>query len=152
MDSVESMTDDLMTSVLARLDAEIGVMDAALTRIDREISEVSERAWDARQAGQPIPDDDGRETRLVLASSRLENAMRRRKAVAKALRSASELARHDDATWAEVLSILDDQDASARAPDERSMSDDQWDAVVASRVLTDAAEAIDAALIAGVVR
>ena len=38
------------------------------------------------------------------------------------------------------------------APDERSMTDDQWDAVVAGRVLTDAAEAIDAALIAGVAR
>ena len=152
MDFGDSMINDLMTGVLARMEDEIGVMDAALTRIDREIGEVSERAWEAKEAGQPIPDDADRETRLVLASNRLDNAMGRYKAVANALRSASYAARADAATWAEVRDILDGQAPAAPAPDERSMTDDQWDAVVASRVLTDAAEAIDAALIAGVAR
>ena len=51
-------------------------------------------------------------------------------------------------------SELDERLAEVAAPAfaEASMSDDQWDAVVAARVLTDAAEAIDAALIGGVVR
>lgn len=152
MDSVESMTGDAMAVLLARLHAEIAAMDAALTRLDREVAQISDRAWEAQGSGRPIPDDAGREDRLVLASCRLDSAMRRRKAVADALRSASAFAQRDDAAWAEVRDILDDQAAVAPALDERTLTDDQWDAVVGRRVLTDAAEAIDAALTAGVAR
>ena len=154
MHGIEFTINGMMATFLDRLNVEINMMDAALIRLDREAGQISEREWNATQAGLPVPDDGGREHRLVFTANRLDKVLVRRKAVAEALRSAIEAARHDDATWAEVRDIFDGQNivAAAPAPDERSMSDDQWDAVVASRVLTDAAEAIDAALIAGVVR